>query len=192
MCAWRIWKKIILFSGFKNPYKKIRETRKLESIHEKHFVEWKNEDRKPHKSSSLRRLEFMPRNFVPLPPPSPPTIIIIHTCVYQLTKAEKWMPGRVWRCIYIYVKVHGDIYFALYIKQVSLWKFNLQYTRRCLCIFLIPFVSRDVCRHVVVGPVGKMVARPNACNSNGQWWIWKFTRKALTGRVGGGWGLVRA
>ncbi len=26
-------KKNILFSGFKNPYKKIRETRKLESIH---------------------------------------------------------------------------------------------------------------------------------------------------------------
>ncbi len=53
---WRIVKKIIFFSGFKNPYKKIRETRKLESIHEKHFVEWKNEDRKPHKNSSLRRL----------------------------------------------------------------------------------------------------------------------------------------
>jgi hypothetical protein len=33
----------ILFSGFKNPYKKIRETRKLESVHEKHFVEQKNE-----------------------------------------------------------------------------------------------------------------------------------------------------
>ena len=27
--------------SFKNPYKKIRETRKLESIHEKHFVEGK-------------------------------------------------------------------------------------------------------------------------------------------------------
>jgi hypothetical protein len=29
---WRI--KTILFSGFKNPYEKIREIRKLESIHE--------------------------------------------------------------------------------------------------------------------------------------------------------------
>jgi len=32
---WRILKK--LFSGFKNPFKKIPETRKLENIHEKHF-----------------------------------------------------------------------------------------------------------------------------------------------------------
>jgi hypothetical protein len=56
----RILKK--LFSGFKNPYKKIPETRKLENIHEKHFVERKNEVRKPDKNSSLRRLEFMPRN----------------------------------------------------------------------------------------------------------------------------------
>jgi hypothetical protein len=31
---WWIVKKTILFSGFKNPYKIIRETRKLESIHE--------------------------------------------------------------------------------------------------------------------------------------------------------------
>ncbi len=31
---WRILKKTKLFSGFQNPYKKIRETRKLESIHE--------------------------------------------------------------------------------------------------------------------------------------------------------------
>ncbi len=31
---WRILKKTILFSGIKNPYKKLRETRKLESIHE--------------------------------------------------------------------------------------------------------------------------------------------------------------
>jgi hypothetical protein len=31
---WRILKKTILFFGFKNHYKKIRETRKLESIHE--------------------------------------------------------------------------------------------------------------------------------------------------------------
>jgi hypothetical protein len=32
------------------------------SIHEKHFVERKNEGRKPDKNPSLRRLEFMPRN----------------------------------------------------------------------------------------------------------------------------------
>ncbi len=36
---WRISKKTILFSGFNNPYKKIRETRKPQSIHELHFVE---------------------------------------------------------------------------------------------------------------------------------------------------------
>ncbi len=29
---WRILKKTILFCGFENPYKKIRETRKLEYI----------------------------------------------------------------------------------------------------------------------------------------------------------------
>ncbi len=47
---WWILKKIIHFSSFKNPYKKIRETRKLESIHRQHFVERKNEDRKPDKT----------------------------------------------------------------------------------------------------------------------------------------------
>jgi hypothetical protein len=31
---WRILEKIILYSGFKNTYEKIRKTRKLESIHE--------------------------------------------------------------------------------------------------------------------------------------------------------------
>jgi hypothetical protein len=41
---------------------KVQKTRKLESIHELHFVEWKNEGRKPDKISSLRRLEFMPIN----------------------------------------------------------------------------------------------------------------------------------
>ncbi len=30
----RILKKTILYFGYKNPYKKIRETRKLESIHD--------------------------------------------------------------------------------------------------------------------------------------------------------------
>jgi hypothetical protein len=31
------------FSGFKNPYQKIREIRKLETINVQHFVERKNE-----------------------------------------------------------------------------------------------------------------------------------------------------
>jgi len=42
----RILKKTIRYSGFKNTYKKIPETRELESIHEQHFVERKNEGRK--------------------------------------------------------------------------------------------------------------------------------------------------
>ncbi len=41
---------------------KIRQTRKLESIHEYHFVERKNKGRKLDNNSSLRRLEIMPRN----------------------------------------------------------------------------------------------------------------------------------
>jgi hypothetical protein len=41
---------------------KIRETRKLKSVHEKYFVERKNEGRKLDKNSNLRRLELMPRN----------------------------------------------------------------------------------------------------------------------------------
>ncbi len=36
---WRILQKTILYSGFNNPYKKIYETRKLESIHEYYFAE---------------------------------------------------------------------------------------------------------------------------------------------------------
>ncbi len=59
---WRILKKTILFSSFQNFYKKIREERNLESIHEYNFVEWKNEGRKPDKKYSLRRLKFSPRN----------------------------------------------------------------------------------------------------------------------------------
>ncbi len=39
-----------LFSGFQNPYTKIRETRKPESKHELHFVVRKNEDRNPTKT----------------------------------------------------------------------------------------------------------------------------------------------
>jgi ribosomal protein S21 len=46
----------------KSLQKKIHETRKLESIHEKYFAERKNEDRKPDKNSNLRTPEFMPRN----------------------------------------------------------------------------------------------------------------------------------
>ncbi len=58
----RILKKTILFSGFLSPCKTIRETRELESINALLFVEWKNEGRKPDKNSSLRSLEFMPKN----------------------------------------------------------------------------------------------------------------------------------
>jgi hypothetical protein len=44
---WRILKKTKLFSGLKKNYKKIRETRKLESIHEKHCLQnGKNEGKK--------------------------------------------------------------------------------------------------------------------------------------------------
>jgi hypothetical protein len=60
---WRILKKTILllfFSAFNNPYKKIPETRKLESFHETHFIERKNKSIKPDENSSPRRLEFMP------------------------------------------------------------------------------------------------------------------------------------
>jgi hypothetical protein len=57
-----ILKKTRLNSGFKNAYKNICKTRKTESMHEKHFVERKNEGRKPDKNSSPGRLEFMPRN----------------------------------------------------------------------------------------------------------------------------------
>jgi hypothetical protein len=35
---WRNLEKTILLSGFKNLFKKIRETRKLESVHEQHSV----------------------------------------------------------------------------------------------------------------------------------------------------------
>jgi hypothetical protein len=64
-----VLKKTILFFGFKNLYKKIRETKKLESIHEYHFVERENKGRKLDKNSSLLRLECMPetstKNAVP-------------------------------------------------------------------------------------------------------------------------------
>ncbi len=51
-------KKTRLYSGFKSLTKYLRN-KKLKSIHEDHFVEQKNESRKPNKNSSLRRLEFM-------------------------------------------------------------------------------------------------------------------------------------
>ncbi len=35
---------------FKIPYKKNPRNKKTESIHEQHFVEWKNEGRKPGKN----------------------------------------------------------------------------------------------------------------------------------------------
>ncbi len=57
-------KKSILFSGFKNPYTKIPDTRKLESIHYQHFIEHKNEGGKPVKNSSLRRLDTSTKNVV--------------------------------------------------------------------------------------------------------------------------------
>jgi hypothetical protein len=41
--------KTILFSGFKNP-KKIRKTRKFESIHEKHFLKQKKRAEKQTKT----------------------------------------------------------------------------------------------------------------------------------------------
>jgi hypothetical protein len=53
-------KKIRLYSGFKNTYKKIRETRKLESNCELHLVEGKVEGRKPDKDSSLRISSLCP------------------------------------------------------------------------------------------------------------------------------------
>jgi hypothetical protein len=66
-----ILKEIIFFSGFKNPHKKIRETKQLEPIHEWHFVEQENEGRKPDKKSSLLRLECMPRKLDTDPDPKP-------------------------------------------------------------------------------------------------------------------------
>jgi hypothetical protein len=42
--------------------RRLHVTRELESIHEKHFVEKKNEDRTQDKNWSLRILKFMFRN----------------------------------------------------------------------------------------------------------------------------------
>jgi hypothetical protein len=48
---WRILKKTRLLSGFQNYYKNIREIKKLVFIHVQHFLELKNEGRKPDKNS---------------------------------------------------------------------------------------------------------------------------------------------
>jgi hypothetical protein len=49
-----------LFSAFNNPYKKSsKQEKKLESFHGTHFVERKNEARKPDENSSLRRLKSL-------------------------------------------------------------------------------------------------------------------------------------
>jgi hypothetical protein len=56
---WRLLKKTILSPGFKNPYKKISET-KNSSLFMNSILQ--SEIRKPDKNSSLRRLDFTPRN----------------------------------------------------------------------------------------------------------------------------------
>ncbi len=56
---WRILKKIILFSGFKNPYKKSAK-QENSSLSKNSILEWKNESKKPDKNLSLKRHEFMP------------------------------------------------------------------------------------------------------------------------------------
>ncbi len=50
------------YSGFKKCIQKNLRTRKIESFRGEHFVESKDEGRKPDNNSSLRRLEFMPKN----------------------------------------------------------------------------------------------------------------------------------
>jgi hypothetical protein len=50
---WRILKKTILYSGFKNLYEKIRETRKLRPMMNSILQ---------NEKMSLRKLEFIPRN----------------------------------------------------------------------------------------------------------------------------------
>jgi hypothetical protein len=47
---WELLKKTILYSGFKNQYKLIRKTRNSSLFMNKHFVEPKNEGRKPDKT----------------------------------------------------------------------------------------------------------------------------------------------
>ncbi len=57
---WRILLKTTLYFGFETPNKKIRE-KKLESLHEYHFVEQKNEDRKPDKISESEKTQVFSR-----------------------------------------------------------------------------------------------------------------------------------
>jgi hypothetical protein len=64
---WRVMKKTILFSGFKNSLKKICETSKLESIHEKHSVERKNEGRKPDKTRVEKTLVYAQKSRLKMP-----------------------------------------------------------------------------------------------------------------------------
>jgi hypothetical protein len=53
-------RKAILFSGFKNPYKKSVKKENW-SLFMNSILEQRNKGRKPHKNSNLGRLEFMPR-----------------------------------------------------------------------------------------------------------------------------------
>jgi hypothetical protein len=59
---WRILKTVILYSGVKNTYTKIRETRKLESFHGEHLGEGVSAGRIQDKNSSPKRLDFMPKS----------------------------------------------------------------------------------------------------------------------------------
>jgi hypothetical protein len=47
---WRVLKKIILFSGFENPYKKSAKQENSSLFMNSIFLEWKNEGRKPDKA----------------------------------------------------------------------------------------------------------------------------------------------
>jgi hypothetical protein len=65
----RILQANIPYTGIKNPGKKIRETRKLDSVHEKHVVEWKKEGRKIRQKVESEKTqvlcpEFLTKNVV--------------------------------------------------------------------------------------------------------------------------------
>ncbi len=59
------------------------------SIHEKNFLEWKNEGRKPDISSSPRRLEFMPRNVDKICPSRIPSLDMHGDMCQQNSKFRK-------------------------------------------------------------------------------------------------------
>ncbi len=63
---WRILKKPILFSGFENTYNNKIAKQENSSLffHEYHFVERKNEDRKPEKDSSEKTRVYATKNYV--------------------------------------------------------------------------------------------------------------------------------